>query len=107
MSDARVRYLRRLQEAAAAVAAAQANSNSQEGNDSPPGFVPRTRSPTQSPAVVPCQPSTSLYFESTLSPVATVPGAVALPPSRYPIAADTQHTHYPGTHDIPKLNRRF
>ena len=70
MSDACVRYSRRLQEAAAAAAATQASSNSQEGNDSPPGPVPRAKSPTH---VVPSQSSTSPYPESTLSPVATIP----------------------------------
>lgn len=103
-----LRYLRRLQEAAAAAAAAQANSNNQDNVEgSPTGTIPRTKSPNQQPTVVPSQSSTSPYLESTLSPVAAIPGAVSLPPSRYPIAADTYHPHYPGMHDIPQINRRF
>lgn len=105
-----VRYLRRLQEAAAAAAAAQqqqesgATTNGPESAISPKVNGTVQTSPTQAPTV-PSQSSTSQYLESTLSPISSAPTA-AIPPSRYPIAADTYHPHYPGMHSMPHLNRR-
>lgn len=97
------RYLRRLQEAAAAAAAAQ---NSQPDTRDPTG--PDTRSPisahcsptsptrtTVSPLLP--QPPPSSYLEPSLTPIQTSPSI--LPPSRYPIAADS--FHYSPVNAIP------
>ncbi|THH05527.1 hypothetical protein EW145_g4732 [Phellinidium pouzarii] len=91
-------YLRRLQEAAAAAAAAAAQSagNVQESTEaSSPGAGGLTKSPRQRPTVVPSQ--SSPYLESTLSPIASISTSVPIPPSRYPIAADTYHPQYPAS----------
>lgn len=101
-------YLRRLQEAAAAAAAAQQQENPGSANGGGPEAVspnPASQaSPTQAPTV-PSQTTTSPYLEATLSPISSIPSA-PIPPSRYPIAADTYHPHYPGMHAIPHINRR-
>lgn len=104
-------YLRRLQEAAAAAAAAQQQDNGpSSANGTTPEVVssnstnPSQPSPTQAPTV-PSQTNTSPYLEATLSPISAIPSA-PIPPSRYPIAADTYHPHYPGMHTMPHINRR-
>ena len=104
-------YLRRLQEAAAAAAVAQQQENSTNSTTTVPDVVspnpanPSQPSPTQAPTV-PSQNSTSPYLETTLSPINTLSSS-AIPPSRYPIAADTYHPNYPGMHAMPHINRRL
>ncbi|KAI5119189.1 hypothetical protein M0805_004444 [Coniferiporia weirii] len=100
-------YLRRLQEAAAAAAAAQTTSSAPESAEAAsPGASGATKSPLQPPTVVPSQSATSPYLESALNPIGSISTSVPIPPSRYPIAADTYHPHYPGMHPIPHINRR-
>ncbi|KAL5524471.1 hypothetical protein ACEPAF_9611 [Sanghuangporus sanghuang] len=90
-------YLRRLQEAAAAAAAAQAAGNGTDVADpTSPGSGVSRKSPTQPPAVVPSQNPTSPFLESSINPINGMSPSAAIPPSRYPIAADTYHPHYPG-----------
>ncbi|PAV16889.1 quinate utilization pathway activator [Pyrrhoderma noxium] len=101
-------YLRRLQEAAAAAAAAQASGNGSDSTDaaSPNG---NGKSPTQPPTIVPSQSPSSTFIEPSLSSLNSIQGPAtgSIPPSRYPIAADTFHPHYPGMHTIPSMNRRM
>lgn len=106
------RYLRRLQEAA--VAAAQASPTGQEPTESTPSSsVPPGKSPTTPPIVVPSQGQPSPFLETSLNAVSPISsGSSAIPPSRYPIAADSFHPHYPGMHTpgsstIPSLTRRM
>ncbi|EJC97940.1 uncharacterized protein FOMMEDRAFT_97406 [Fomitiporia mediterranea MF3/22] len=101
-------YLRRLQEAAAAAAAAQAAGNGTDSVDATsPGAAASVKSPTQPPTVVPSQNATSPFLESSLSPINNISASAAISPSRYPIAADTYHPHYPGMHTIPSITRRM
>ncbi|KAH8114312.1 fungal-specific transcription factor domain-containing protein [Phellopilus nigrolimitatus] len=98
-------YLRRLQEAAAAAAVAQTQGNASDIAEAlSPG--PGGKSPIQAPTIVPSQSPTSPYLEPALNPIASIPPSVHVPPSRYPIAADTYHPHYPGMHSMPHINRR-
>ncbi|KAL5501653.1 hypothetical protein ACEPAH_8913 [Sanghuangporus vaninii] len=91
-------YLRRLQEAAAAAAAAQAAGNGTDVADpTSPGSGVSRKSPTQPPTVVPSQNPTSPFLESSINPINGMSPSAAIPPSRYPIAADTYHPHYPAT----------
>nr|QWQ79358.1 Zn 2Cys6 transcription factor [Sanghuangporus sanghuang] len=100
-------YLRRLQEAAAAAAAAQAAGNGTDVADpTSPGSGVSRKSPTQPPAVVPSQNPTSPFLESSINPINGMSPSAAIPPSRYPIAADTYHPHYPGMPTIPDITRR-
>lgn len=83
-------YLRRLQEAAAAAAASnQSESTAEPENASSP--VSGVASPPKS-LISPSLGSKSpvSYLEPSLNPLPSVP----LPPSRYPIAADSFHPHY-------------
>ncbi|TDL22105.1 hypothetical protein BD410DRAFT_266276 [Rickenella mellea] len=102
-------YLRRLQEAAAAAAAAQQeNGTHHNGNDvpmSPSSTTQSSASPTQ-PPTIPSQNGQSPFLESVLSPIGSLPSA-AIPPSRYPIAADTFHPQYPSIHGLPQYSRRM
>lgn len=111
------RYLRRLQEAAAAAANAQTNGELTSTNGSNLSHTAVSPSPSNgvsaSPSqahTVPSQSTSSPFLEASLSPIGSLPPAAsaALPPSRYPIAADTYHPHYPGMHppSIPHINRR-
>ncbi|KAI0771137.1 fungal-specific transcription factor domain-containing protein [Trametes elegans] len=87
-------YLRRLQEAAAAAAAAQ--QESQNGTDHPqsPGSTSQgAASPTQ-PSLTPSAQVPS-FLDSSLASVQAIHSAAALPPSRYPIAADGFHSQFP------------
>lgn len=89
----RRRYLRRLQEAAAAAAAAQQeNQNGTEHPQSPRSTSQGAPSPTQS-ALSPSSQVPS-FLDASLSPVQSIHSA-ALPPSRYPIAADGFHSQFP------------
>ena len=76
---------------------------------SPPPGNGITASPPQA-TTVPSQSTTSPFLESSLSPIGSLPAAATapLPPSRYPIAADTFHPHYPGMHpsSLPHITRR-
>ena len=64
------------------------------------------------PTVVPSQAQTSPFLESSLNAVSPLSASSsAIPPSRYPIAADNFHPHYPGMHSsgtptMPSLTRR-
>ncbi|KAF4590051.1 hypothetical protein EYR38_009349 [Pleurotus pulmonarius] len=88
-------YLRRLQEAAAAAASTNPDGHSEpEASLSPVSTT--VASPTQS-ILSPSngqRKSPPAFLEPSLSPMASIPSA-AIPPSRYPIAADTYHPHYP------------
>ncbi|KAG1745856.1 fungal-specific transcription factor domain-containing protein [Suillus paluster] len=88
-------YLRRLQEAAVAAAAAQSEHNDQKSDVasvSPISAHQTIASPTQS-SLSPLQQHTqSPSLEPGLTPIQTA--APIIPPSRYPIAADTYHNHY-------------
>ncbi|EAU85911.2 hypothetical protein CC1G_02934 [Coprinopsis cinerea okayama7 len=93
-SKSKRKYLRRLQEAAAA-----ASSNSQPESAPADQAEPpiNTASPPQhivtSPLVT---KSPTAFLEPTLAPHPNVPTSMTLPPSRYPIAADTYHNaQYP------------
>ena len=86
-------YLRRLQEAQAAQAAAQAQEN---------GTVDVVQSPTTQKSASPSQSAMSVspqvpspFLESALNSVPPSMHTGALPPSRYPIAADSFHTQFP------------
>ena len=84
------RYLRRLQEAAAAAAAAhQENQNGSEIPRSPASTSQSAASPTQTALTA----SAHVPFLDTS--LGSVQGLSALPPSRYPIAADGFHSQFP------------
>lgn len=91
-------YLRRLQEAAAAQAAAQ--QDVVNGNDASPKSPTNGTQSAHSPSQVSVSPIsqsqsiTSSFLDPALSPVTTMT-QTALPPSRYPIAADTFHPQFP------------
>ncbi|KAF8798778.1 hypothetical protein BYT27DRAFT_7202472 [Phlegmacium glaucopus] len=87
-------YLRRLQEAAAAAAATHPQSDSASDNDidSPISSLasPSQNSIASANITLKSPPS---FLEPTINqlpPISTIP----IPPSRYPIAADTYHNHY-------------
>ncbi|KAI0755294.1 fungal-specific transcription factor domain-containing protein [Daedaleopsis nitida] len=88
-------YLRRLQEAAAAAAAAHQQQDTQNGSD-----IPQSPSSTSQSATSPVQTALSpasqvpSFLEPSLGSVHSVSPA-ALPPSRYPIAADGFHSQFP------------
>ncbi|KAI0712603.1 fungal-specific transcription factor domain-containing protein [Earliella scabrosa] len=86
-------YLRRLQEAAAAAAAAQ--QETQNGTDIPQSPASTSQSAT-SPVQTALTPSTQVpsFLDSPLASVSSVHSS-ALPPSRYPIAADGFHSQFP------------
>lgn len=90
--------MRRLQEAAAAQAAA--HQEAVNGNDaspkSPSNGVQGTTSPPQA-AISPIsqsQPISTSYLDPALNPVSPMT-QTSLPPSRYPIAADGFHSQFP------------
>ncbi|KAJ7288465.1 fungal-specific transcription factor domain-containing protein [Mycena rebaudengoi] len=87
-------YLRRLQEAAAAAAAVNPSDNQEPETSASP--VSTIASPTQSlvsPSLGSQSPPPS-FLEPSLKPsVSTVP----IPPSRYPIVADSFHPQYPSS----------
>ncbi|KAF9013431.1 fungal-specific transcription factor domain-containing protein [Cyathus striatus] len=91
-------YLRRLQEAAAAAAANQTdNQNDLEASSSPVSIA----SPPQSivsPILGPKSPPS--FLETPLNSLPQV-SSVPIPPSRYPIAADTYHPHYSSSSSLP------
>ncbi|KAG1872355.1 fungal-specific transcription factor domain-containing protein [Suillus subalutaceus] len=88
-------YLRRLQEAAAAAVAAQSEQNNQT-NDvvpiSPTSANQSLASPIHSSLSPLQQHIQSPSLEPILAPIQT--SAPIVPPSRYPIAADSYHNHY-------------
>ncbi|KAJ3513575.1 hypothetical protein NLJ89_g2874 [Agrocybe chaxingu] len=93
-------YLRRLQEAAAAAANNQQSSQHQHQPDGSPDMeiaaspISTLASPSQSmvsPTIGSKSPPS--FLESPINPLSSIP-SVPIPPSRYPIAADTYHTHY-------------
>ncbi|THH19098.1 hypothetical protein EW146_g2012 [Bondarzewia mesenterica] len=84
-------YLRRLQEAAAAAAAQQDGQNNGDAV-SPISSLQSRGSPSQASASIPTIQSatTSSFLEQSLNNISSLsPGA--LPPSRFPITADTFH----------------
>jgi hypothetical protein len=86
-------YLRRLQEAAAAAAAAHPPSDSTSDNDieSP---ISSLASPSQNNMPVNINSrSPPSFHEPTTNQLTPLP-CLTIPPSRYPIAADTYHAHY-------------
>ncbi|KAF9483432.1 hypothetical protein BDN70DRAFT_873940 [Pholiota conissans] len=98
-------YLRRLQEAAAAA------SGQQQPSDSPPRDLEMATSPISTIAASPSQSMVSpsigsksppTFLEPTLNPHPSIP-SVPIPPSRYPIAADTYHNqhHYSQQNSVP------
>ncbi|GLB38250.1 putative fungal specific transcription factor [Lyophyllum shimeji] len=90
-------YLRRLQEAAAAATSAtQTEERTDEASASPVSTVPSPPSTVLSPSIGPKSP-TAFREPSLSSSLPTTVPAVPIPPSRYPIAADTYHPHYPST----------
>ncbi|KIJ17828.1 hypothetical protein PAXINDRAFT_161931 [Paxillus involutus ATCC 200175] len=94
-------YLRRLQEAAAAAAVAQGETHDPtvlEISVSPISAHQAIASPTVSPPL-PKQGQSS-YLEPLLTPIQTV--TQSLPPSRYPIAADTFHKQYSPVNSVPQ-----
>ncbi|KAA1469785.1 hypothetical protein DENSPDRAFT_835451 [Dentipellis sp. KUC8613] len=90
-------YLRRLQEAAAAAAAQQ---DSQSADPASPGSSRHSHaSPTQTSATTPSvQTTTSSFLEQSLNNVSS------LSPSRFAIAADTFHPHFPSLTSPPFAN---
>ncbi|KIK94343.1 hypothetical protein PAXRUDRAFT_143066 [Paxillus rubicundulus Ve08.2h10] len=94
-------YLRRLQEAAAAAAVVQGEIHDPtvlETSVSPISAHQALASPTVSPPL-PKQGQSS-YLEPLLTPIQTV--TQNLPPSRYPIAADTFHKQYSPINSVPQ-----
>ena len=87
-------YLRRLQEAAAA-AATHPHSDSASDNDIESPISALATSPPQN-NIVPAHinsKSPSSFHEPIVNQLPSIPN-IPIPPSRYPIAADTYHTHY-------------
>ena len=76
-------YLRRLQEAAAATQKPQSDTRDPTAPDA---ISPNTTHPSLVAGVSPPPPSGSSYLESPLTPSSSI-----IPPSRYPIAADSFH----------------
>ncbi|KAF8158300.1 fungal-specific transcription factor domain-containing protein [Crassisporium funariophilum] len=86
-------YLRRLQEAAAA-AANHHQSDSPSDLDAAASPISTLASPPQSivsPTIGSKSPPS--FLESSINQLPSIP-SVPIPPSRYPIAADTYHNHY-------------
>jgi len=86
-------YLRRLQ-AAAGVAASQRSSDSTPDIDVAASPISTLASPPQSmvsPSIGSKSPPS--FLEPTITKLPSIP-SVPMPPSRYPIAADTYHNHY-------------
>ncbi|KAL1715407.1 fungal-specific transcription factor domain-containing protein [Schizophyllum commune] len=77
-------YLRRIQEANAAKAAQQAEQAAGDDSTSPSSASPQGFLP----------PSLTNRSPSMETPTMAIP-SVPIPPSRYPIAADNYHTHFP------------
>lgn len=97
-------YLRRLQEAAAAQAAAAQQQVEVGGSDmthSPASSSHPATSPIQ--ALSPPPPGAISFLDQSLAGVPTM-AATALTPSRYPISADTFHTHY---NPMPTLSSAY
>lgn len=86
-------YLRRLQEAQAAQAAAQQHPDLANGEQSPV-TTQKSASPSQS-AMSTSPQVPSPFLEPSLNSVPPSMHASALPPSRYPIAADGFHPQFP------------
>jgi hypothetical protein len=85
-------YLRRLQEAAAAASTTQTDDRAEpDASASPVSSMPSPPQSIMSPTLGPKSPNA--FLEPSLSSLPTV-AAVPIPPSRYPIAADTYHPHY-------------
>ncbi|KAF9046431.1 fungal-specific transcription factor domain-containing protein [Panaeolus papilionaceus] len=87
-------YLRRLQEAAAA-AANQQNDGSPDMDISAASPISTLASSPQamvSPSIGSKSPPS--FLEPPINSLPSIP-SVPIPPSRYPIAADTYHNHYP------------
>lgn len=101
-------YLRRLQEAAAAAAGQPENSSKNEGESSASPVSPHQvlSSPTLtrlSPSNTPASPP-STYLEPALNPIPSISAPpISIPPSRYPIAADTFHSqsHFSPVNTLP------
>ncbi|KAF5382451.1 hypothetical protein D9615_003005 [Tricholomella constricta] len=92
--DPRLSYLRRLQEAAAAASSTQqTDDRAEEASASPVSTIPSPPNSILSPTLGPKSPVAFLEPSLSSSLPTTVP-AVPVPPSRYPIAADTYHPHY-------------
>lgn len=91
--------MRRLQEQAAAAASQQENTKNGHAHDavSPTSSVHSSSSPTLQPALP--HSAGSPYLESSMNHLSPNPNG-PISPSRYPIAADTYHPHYPGMHDL-------
>ncbi|OCH91926.1 hypothetical protein OBBRIDRAFT_488268 [Obba rivulosa] len=87
-------YLRRLQEAAAAAAAQQDGQNGSSDAHSPASTSHTATSPTLPSLSPSTQASVPSFLEPSLSPVSTLHNT-AIPPSRYPIAADGFHAQFP------------
>ncbi|KIK69662.1 hypothetical protein GYMLUDRAFT_34056 [Collybiopsis luxurians FD-317 M1] len=90
-------YLRRLQEAAAAAANPPESQPDPEHSVSP---ISTIASPTQS-VVSPTLGPKSPFSDTSINSVPSIPSIPSIPsmaisPSRYPIAADTYHSHYSG-----------
>ncbi|KAF9468611.1 fungal-specific transcription factor domain-containing protein [Collybia nuda] len=85
-------YLRRLQEAAAAASTTQLDDRAEpDPSASPASTMPSPPQSILSPTLGPKSPNA--FLEPSLTSIPTVT-AVPIPPSRYPIAADTYHPHY-------------
>ncbi|EMD31417.1 hypothetical protein CERSUDRAFT_89102 [Gelatoporia subvermispora B] len=93
-------YLRRLQEAAAAAAAQQEGQNGTSDPHSPASTSHTATSPTLSSLSPSTTASVPSFLEPSLSPVSTLHNT-AIPPSRYPIAADGFHAQFP---PIPSIS---
>ncbi|PPQ89641.1 hypothetical protein CVT25_013828 [Psilocybe cyanescens] len=88
-------YLRRLQEAAAAAAGGQPPADNTPDAEIVSSPISTIASPPQtmvSPSIGSKSPPS--FLESSLNQLPSIP-SVPMPPSRYPIAADTYHSHYP------------
>lgn len=86
-------YLRRLQEAAAAASTTQPDGhNDIDVSVSPVSVQQSHASPTQT-RLSPSLPQPSSFLEPSLNPVSSIT-SIPIPPSRYPIAADSFHPHY-------------
>lgn len=88
-------YLRRLQEAAAAAQQQQQQGDDRQTEDvsaSPVSTIPSPPSAILSPPINPKSPVA--FLEPSLKSSMPSPPSGPIPPSRYPIAADTYHPHY-------------
>ena len=92
------RYLRRLKEAAAAVAAPNSQPDTRDPTAHAISPISAHRSPTQTRVSPPLpQPTPSSFLDPPLTPIQTTSSII--PPSRYPIAADS--FHYSPVNAIP------